>query len=299
MRANSSQQARSPQVSNYAPMRVAGVYPIRGCLPRVRRCRIAAAGVLACAVLVPAFALAGGTVALAQAPLEPSLVVTANSRLRTVEVKLEGVPGALCRLRAADGAWVRSGAQRLGGSGVRTWTIAVPFGLAKAPWTFDARCSLGGERGWRRFVAEMGFPERWGGALVSGVAPGAAQQTTCDEQGLCFAEDPFEAGQCGWYAVGRRPDILPYVEVFPRSGEWLAAATGHAAVGSTPRVGALAVWSVAIDPPDGHIAYVAAVAGSKVLIDDSNWKPTSSSPGLQIHEHWVPASQPTGYIYAP
>jgi hypothetical protein len=252
--------------------------------------------VLRCLALGLALALSAFATAQAQAPLEPTLVVTANARSRTLAVSLQSVPGAHCAVRMSDHGWARFGSQRLGASGDRTWRIAVPRGLAKAPWTVLATCTLGGSYGWRSFVSEMGFPERWG-ALVRGVAPGSAPQTTCDEQGLCFAEDPLEVGQCGWYALGRRPDLLPYAVHAQRSGEWLADAAGHLPEGTSPRVGALAIWSIGIDPPDGHVGYVAAVAGSKVLIDDSNWRPTMSSPGLQVHEHWVPASQPTGYIY--
>jgi hypothetical protein len=243
--------------------------------------------------------IGGAGLAQAQARLEPSLVVTANSKLRLVLVTLEGVPGARCRLRVSDASWARLGEQTLGASGTRTWRIAAPFGLARAPWTFYASCSLGGERGWRRLVAEMGFPERWGTALAPGVAPGSSPQTSCDEQGLCFAGDPIEPGQCGWYALGRVPELLPLLEHGRKAGEYLAEAAGHVAEGTTPRVGALAIWSVAIDPPDGHVAVVAAVAGSRILIADSNWRPTPTSPGLQIHEHWVPAGQPTGFIYPP
>jgi surface antigen len=114
---------------------------------------------------------------------------------------------------------------------------------------------------------------------------------------VCFADDPLEAGQCGWYALGRRPDLLPYIEGSQRAGEWLADAAGQLPESTAPRVGALAVWSVASDPPDGHVGYVAAVSAAEVLIDDSNWRPTPQSPGLQIHEHWVPAKEPAGYIY--
>ncbi len=235
----------------------------------------------------------------ARSPLEPGLVVQANAKTMTVTVQLQSVPGASCRLQVSDEGWRRSFRQsRIGASGVRSWRFRVPSGLNTAPWTFYAKCELGRLYGWHRLVAEMGFPET-GGALVQGVAPGSAPGTSCDEEGLCFAEDPLEAGQCGWYGLGRRPDVLPYVEHSRRAGEWLADAEGHLPEGLTPRVGALAVWSIASDPPDGHVGYVAAVSGAQVLIDDSNWRPTIQSPGLQIHEHWVAASQPAGYIYAP
>jgi hypothetical protein len=264
-----------------------------------RRGRAAATRARALAVASAlAFALASTGSAVAQSSLEPEVLVQANSKLRTVQVHVHSVAGARCQLQVSDDSWERSYLERhMGSSGARVWRIDVPAEVAKAPWSFYTTCRLGHRHGWYRIVAEMGFPEE-GGALVKGVAPVSAPQTTCDEQGLCFAEDPLEAGQCGWYALGRRPDLLPYAKRASKAGEWLADAAGHLPEGSTPRVGALAIWSIASDPPDGHVAYVAAIAGSLVLVDDSNWRPTPSSPGLQIHEHWVRARQPAGYIYA-
>lgn len=261
-----------------------------------RRLLAAARHALPAAVLCLIFAAAP---AQARSPLEPELVVQANAKTSIVSLELHSVPGASCRLRVSDDGWARSFDQnRIGPSGIRSWRFSVPSGLNTAPWTFYARCERGRSYGWHRLVAEMGFPEL-GGALVQGMADGSAPGTSCDEQGLCFADDPLSTGQCGWYALGRRPELLPYVEHSQHAGEWLAGAEGHLPEGSTPRVGALAVWSIASDPPNGHVGYVAAVSGAQVLIDDSNWRPTPQSPDLQVHEHWVGRSQPAGYIYEP
>jgi len=261
-----------------------------------RRRRISAAPAGASA-LVLAFALLPSGLARAQSPLEPHMQITANAMTREVTVEMRDVPRAACQLRVSDESWTTLMAARLGASGERSWRIDARPGLAKAAWTFYAICRLGHRYGWHMTIAQMGFPEP-GGALVAGVAAGSAPSTSCDEQGLCFAEDPLEPGQCGWYALGRRPELLPYVEHSPSAGEWLADAAAALPEGATPQVGALAVWSIASDPPHGHVAYVAAVSGGDILVDDSNWRPTASSPGLQLHEHWVPASQPAGYIYA-
>ena len=253
---------------------------------------------------LPRLALALGIVLASAAPasarpaLEPKLVVTADAKLRTVRVELESAPGASCRLRVSEEGWPRTFVQRrMNAAGTRVWQISAPSPPAVAPWTFYATCRLGSSHYWRRLVTELGFPVN-GGALVSGVAP-AAPAASCDDQGVCFADDPIEVGQCGWYALGRRPDTLPYAEHTYRAGELLAAAAGHLSEGAKPEVGALAIWSIASDPPDGHVGYVAAVNGADVLIDDSNWRPTPTSPGLQVHEHWVRAAEPAGYIYGP
>jgi len=243
--------------------------------------------------------IAAAAPAAAQAPLEPGLVIRADAARSSLAVEVHSVAGARCRLQVSDEPWTRSFRRvRMGGAGIHTWHFAAPEGLNTAPWTFLASCSLGRQRGWRRFVGEMGFPS-YGGALVEGVAPGSAPETSCDAQGICFAEDPFTPGECGWYGLGRRPDILPWVRRSRHAGDLLAELEGHLPEGTKPRVGALAIWSIGVDPPDGHVGYVADVAGSQVLIDDSNWRPTPQSPGLQVHEHWVAASSPTGYIYLP
>jgi surface antigen len=144
---------------------------------------------------------------------------------------------------------------------------------------------------------EPGFPSAAAldpaGALAPST-PGAA----CDAQGLCFVADPFPAGQCTWYAAGRRPDLLGVLA--GNAGSWLAAARGRVPEGWFPVVGALAVWLPhhAGAGADGHVAYVAAVSpDGNILVDDSNWAPTPSSPRLEVHEHWVPAIAPSGFIY--
>jgi len=128
------------------------------------------------------------------------------------------------------------------------------------------------------------------------IAPGPG---VCDGQGICFAADPFPVGQCTWYALGRRPDLAGIVG--GNASRWLEAAAGKAPEGTGARVGALAVWAPNVGPagPVGHVAYVAAVHGERLLIDDSNWEPTPQSPPLQVHEHWVAAATVEGYIYPP
>jgi surface antigen len=126
---------------------------------------------------------------------------------------------------------------------------------------------------------------------------GGATGQSCDSQGICFTDDPFSPGQCTWYAEGRRPDLLGIVH--GNAGSWLHEASGRVPEGSVPVVGALAVW-LPYHPPAGefgHVGYVAAVRGSEVLIDDSNWAPTWAGPWLLFHEHWERASSPSGYIY--
>jgi len=113
--------------------------------------------------------------------------------------------------------------------------------------------------------------------------------------GVCFTGDPFylEAGQCTWYAAGRRPDLNGVVH--GNAGEWLAEARGRVPEGTTPVVGAIAVWlsNTGGAYGAGHVAYVAAVSGGSVTVQDFNW----GTPHKSYHEHTVPASWISGYIY--
>jgi surface antigen len=88
--------------------------------------------------------------------------------------------------------------------------------------------------------------------------------------------------------------------VHGKAGTWLEEANGRLPEGWFPVVGALAVWLPYHDRVGelGHVAYVAAVsAEGRILLDDSNWRSTPTSPSLQVHEHWVSAVSPSGYIY--
>jgi hypothetical protein len=113
--------------------------------------------------------------------------------------------------------------------------------------------------------------------------------------GVCFTGDPFYlyAGQCTWYAAGRRPDLNGIVH--GNAGDWLNEAAGRVPEGSVPVVGAIAVWRPNTGGAfgAGHVAYVAGVSGAGVTVQDFNW----GRPAESYHEHAVPASWISGYIY--
>jgi surface antigen len=248
-------------------------------------------------------ALPVGPALAGTAPFAVTLSVTAAtvSGSPTVTVRLRSAPGAGCALEVAAAGARRSFPEHgTGPSGGTAWRWRWRPGTltADVPWRFTATCRIGTlwSRRWVSF--EPGFPAA-GGALAPprSVAPGTPG-ASCDGQGLCFAGDPFPAGQCTWYAAGRRPDLLGIVS--GNAGSWLAAARGHVPEGWYPIAGALAVWLPfhAGADADGHVAYVAAVSpDGRILVDDSNWRLTPSSPGLEVHEHWVTSISPSGYIY--
>jgi surface antigen len=111
----------------------------------------------------------------------------------------------------------------------------------------------------------------------------------------CFADDPLwrASGESTWYAAGRRPDLDGIVH--ENAGDWLEEAYGRLPEGATPVVGATAVWLADSSgvSSGGHVAYVAGVLGTQVMVEDSNW----GEPSLRVHRHLVPAASISGYIY--
>ena len=164
------------------------------------------------------------------------------------------------------------------------WSWSSSVAGNQGPWVFLATCREGSRWARWRYRTEPGLP-RIGGAFVSAPGIARAQPLTpippgagiCDGQGICFAANPNPAGQCTWYALGRRPDLTGIVR--GNASQWLQAAAGRALEGTRPAVGAIAVWAPDTGPAGavGHVAYVAAIRGGKLLIDDSNWRPTATA----------------------
>jgi hypothetical protein len=209
-------------------------------------------------------------------------------------VEVAAPRGADCTLRVVASRSSRSfPAVRVRRLRPAVWRWPVPAPAQQGAWAFTARCTTGGVFAWRTRVVEPGIPSR-AGALAALRATGPF---ACDAQGLCLSGDAFEVGQCTWYAIGRRPDLLGAVA--GNAGTWLDAAAGRVPEGSRPVGGALAVWRAGRTPagPLGHVAFVAKVLAGRVLVYDSNWQPTPTSAPLQVHEHWISAAAPSGYIY--
>ena len=279
----------------------------------LRRIGAAAGGLIVAGLLaanVPGVAAGARTRAL---PVHLEILVEGLPRaLNRITATVSTAPRARCTLTVHEpGPRPRSFGSWRRGSVAWQWTSSVAGELGQ--WRLVATCREG--RRWRRWRldAQPGLPSI-GGAFVS--APGVHDAeptvpvpagTPCDRQGICFGEDPFSVGQCTWYALGRRPDLAGIVD--GNASAWLEVAAGKAPEGTTAAgfhaaPGALAVWAANVPPagPEGHVAYVAAVGGphgSRLLVDDSNWRPTPQSPGEEVHEHWVSASSVEGYIYPP
>jgi surface antigen len=232
-------------------------------------------------------------------PVTLSVSGTSQAGVNEVTVLARSVSRARCALQVRAGRIARSfrdaSADR---AGAVRWRWPSSGIASDIPWRFTVICRMGARWSRRWVHAELGFPSRGGALVTSTSAVAGLPGASCDLQGVCFANDPLAVGQCTWYAAGRRPDVLGIVH--GNAGTWLEEASGRLPEGWFPAVGALAVWLPHSDGvgEQGHVAYVAAVSEEgRILVDDSNWRSTPTSPGLQVHEHWVSAASPSGFIY--
>jgi surface antigen len=256
------------------------------------------ATLLACLALTPTPCTAGAARASPAAlPFNVGLRVSADAKAGPVDlltVAASAPATSRCTLQISAARFSKALPSRRPGSAAWRWTV--PVQSPKGTWKFTAICREGARWAGSWYEGEMGFAQRSGALLgASAVVKPAPPGESCDSQGVCFANDPFPIGQCTWYAVGRRPDLGGVVHGAAR--EWLAAARGRVREGSRPAVGAIAVYVPDTPGSPGHVAYVAAISGSRVLLDDSNWRSTPWSPTLQVHEHWEAARAASGYIY--
>jgi len=117
-----------------------------------------------------------------------------------------------------------------------------------------------------------------------------------------FPENRFGAypGHCTWFCWATFPWSPP---VYGNGGQWLGQAqSGGWPTGSTPKVGAIVVWS-SNSPGSGgcgHVAYVVAVGRNWIEVWDSNYGPMRVNGGwdLQIrHRRITDFSYIIGYVY--
>jgi surface antigen len=253
---------------------------------------------LACLALAATPRGAGAARAVPAAlPFNVGLRVSADAKagpVNVLTVAASAPPTTRCTLQITAAHLEKTLPSRRPGSAAWRWTA--PVHTPKGVWKFTAICREGALWAGSWYEGEMGFPQRSGALLgASAVAKPTAAGESCASQGVCFANDPFPTGECTWYAGGRRPDLVGVVHGAAR--EWLAAARGRVPEGSRPALGAIAVYAPDTPGSPGHVGYVAAISGSRVLLDDSNWRSTPWSPRLQIHEHWEAARAASGYIY--
>ena len=258
--------------------------------------------------------LEGATVAAAH-PASLPVLVRANSSRRadslTVKVGVWSAPQAKCQLAVAINRHTASFPAMIAntrGRLVVAWEV-----LAGAPsgrWLFGVSCRtaqrsgqgtahalvLGGSgKDNGQLVTSSSSQVVWGELAAPRIRVGRDSYASSCSADICFADDSLwrAAGESTWYAAGRRPDLKGIVD--GKAGDWLKQARGLFPEGTTPVLGAIAVWlpNTGGASSAGHVAYVVGVSGPRVLVDDSNW----GEPGLRVHRHWVPATSISGYIY--
>ena len=101
----------------------------------------------------------------------------------------------------------------------------------------------------------------------------------------------YSVGQCTWGAKQAAPWVGNY---WGNAGQWLGSARAAGfSTGSTPRVGAVAVWT---NSYYGHVAVVRAVNGSQIQVVESNY---AGNMSVGNYRGWFnPAADGVaGYIY--
>ena len=113
------------------------------------------------------------------------------------------------------------------------------------------------------------------------------------------SNNTYPVGQCTWGAKVLAPWVGNY---WGNANQWLVSgsAAGHA-TGTTPQVGAVAVWTTG-GGGYGHVAVVTAVNGDQIQIMEANYGGSADqadSRGVGNYRGWFSASASgiTGYVY--
>lgn len=104
-------------------------------------------------------------------------------------------------------------------------------------------------------------------AAAEAAAQAALATNMVSEVAVEYTANTYPAGQCTWGAKEMAPWVGNY---WGNGGDWAAsaAALGYE-VGTTPKVGAIAVWT---DGSYGHVAYVTDVAADGTIqVMESNY----------------------------
>jgi hypothetical protein len=208
-------------------------------------------------------------------------------------------------------------------------TFIAPRHVRSGGWRLSARCRFPGV-GWSRGASTLiRVHGRRGGAqplvgargpMLDALSPGGSAIIGFGGAGI--PPDPFQNGECTYYAYEKRPDI--YLQSVNGGGappngwnawNWAlyAAKYGHFQEGSTPAVGALMAEPPSKSSSVGHVAYVTAVTDSthwvtQEMNTDAKVRPNKvftvyndTGPGSgyyyvggQLHRHVVPG---TVFIY--
>ena len=119
----------------------------------------------------------------------------------------------------------------------------------------------------------------------------AASTTTTTQVTYSSSGNTYPVGQCTWGAKQAAPWVGNY---WGNANQWLSSARAAGfSTGTTPQVGAVAVWTSGYY---GHVAVVTAVNGSQIQVVESNY---AGNMSVGNYRGWFnPAADGiTGYIY--
>ncbi|MFM0601540.1 CHAP domain-containing protein [Streptococcus suis] len=104
-------------------------------------------------------------------------------------------------------------------------------------------------------------------AKAAAAAKAALATNMVSEVAVEYTANTYPAGQCTWGAKEMAPWVGNY---WGNGGDWAASAVALGyEVGTTPKVGAIAVWT---DGGYGHVAYVTDVAANgHIQVKESNY----------------------------
>ncbi|HFU4459190.1 TPA: CHAP domain-containing protein [Streptococcus suis] len=133
-------------------------------------------------------------------------------------------------------------------------------------------------------------------AAAEAAAQAALATNMVSEVEVTYTANTYPAGQCTWGAKEMAPWVGNY---WGNGGDWAAsaAALGYE-VGTTPKVGAIAVWT---DGGYGHVAYVTDVAADGTIqVMESNYGGAYYPSNVRGFFDPTTTSEGTvSYIYAP
>jgi surface antigen len=219
-----------------------------------------------------------------------SLVGNGVGSDNTVTATLDAHWQAHATCRAALRAGRQSaalGAVQTSADGGAQWAWAAGHDAPGGKWVATVTCSLAGSHahGTTRFAVPR---SRLHGGRRSLVRPGSLHARAYNGfagkgEGLgSGGADPYEVGQCTWYAWLKRQDLPWFKGEAGNAGNWYTSAKAQGIpTGTTAVAGAIAVFAPGQDGAGhyGHVAYVESVSGGSITISEANFS------GVTVREH--------------
>lgn len=234
--------------------------------------------------------LACGLASSADAATPVSLVGNGVGSDNTVTGSLDAhwQAGATCRATLRAGRKTAAlGAVRTSAGGGAQWSWAAGRGAPGGKWLATVRCSHAGSRasGTTRFAVPRSRLRNGPRGLVrrGSLRARAYNGYAGKGEGLgSGGADPYELGQCTWYAWLKRQDLPWFAGEAGNAGNWYTSAQARGIpTGTTAVAGAIVVFAPGQDGAGhyGHVAYVESVNGNSITISEAHFS------GVTVREH--------------